>query len=152
MLKIPCTLSDTQTVLSFFSCPSPHVEVGCVRRALGPLANYPSSRWPRKWADILFMRRKIHFAEAGRDQVTPAQILPLDNCPSFNFHLIWIFQNQTPFGGVFSWAPTLGFDECFRALGAAGLPRRGGATWLKVNRQQRRHKSGIKRGRVGLWM
>lgn len=62
-------------------------EVRCVQ----PLANYPSSRWPRKWADILFMRRKIHFAELSRDQVTLAQILTLDNCPSFKFHLIWIF-------------------------------------------------------------
>lgn len=63
--------------------------------AVSLLANYLSSRWPRKWADILFMSREIHFVELSRDFVTPVQILTLDNCPSFKFHLIWIFQNHT---------------------------------------------------------
>lgn len=140
--------SDTQMVLSFFFLALPWMW-RLDECALSPLPNYPSSRWPRKWADILFMRRKIHFAEPSRDQVAPAQTLTLDNCPSFKFHLIWIFQNQTPFCRVF-----LGYDcwvwwmfrsaECWRGTHWDRV------TLLEVNRQQWRHKSGVQSS-FSLW-
>lgn len=107
-----------------------------------PSANYPNSRWPRKWADILFMRRKIHFAEPSRDQVTPARILTPDNCPSFKFHLIWIFKNQTPLCRIF-----IGHKRwiwfMLRRVGSCRAAPRWSSTWLKVNRLGWKHKSQV---------
>ena len=95
---------------------------GCAQCAFSHSANYPSSRWPRKWADILFMRGKIHFAEPSRDPVTPVQILTLDNCLSFKFHLIWLDQNQTPLCGIL-----LGCDCSVWWMCRGGWPLQGGA-------------------------
>lgn len=88
---------------------------GCVQFALSPLPNYPSSRWPRKWADILFMRRKIHLQNR-------AEILSLDNCPSFKFHLIWIFQNLVPLCTTSPACPAVELDECLWSPNVAERP------------------------------
>lgn len=88
--------------------------LGCVHCTLSPLANYSCSRWPTKWANILFMGRKIHFSGLCRDQVTQ-----LHNLTLCQLHLISSF---IPFR-----APNIKIHHaefsspwCFRMQRAAG--------------------------------
>lgn len=46
----------------------------------------------------------------------------LDNCPSFMFHLIWIFQNLMPLCTTFPAHPAVGLDECLESLNVTDQP------------------------------
>ena len=98
------SLSLNKSLLSVLICLLPaQMPIFWVRwlsNAPCPVTNYLSSRWPRNWSDIIFMRNKIHFAELSKDQVTPVHIFPHDNYPSFKFNLIWIVQRQALFHGI----------------------------------------------------
>lgn len=115
--------------VALFSISCPHMwslNVQNWSSAFSP--NYLGSRWPRKWADILFMRRKIHFAEASS---TPGRRLCRSLCSIIVPHLSFIsFGYSKVVGRVCNcwvwWMFPSG--EC------CGASHRGGATWLKVIR------------------